>query len=560
MLKKLTVKNFAIIEDLVVDFESGMTVLTGQTGAGKSLIIDTISLLLGARADSDMIRYGANKAYIEGVFSHENNKINEYLKTLDIPILNEITILREIGINSKNIIKINNVAINLINLKNIASLLADIHVQHDTYRLFNPETYLSFIDLPDDDKFNNIYNNYLLLLDKYQESKKEYENIKSSKNKSLEKLEYYEFQIGELNALDVKEKEDEELEEQISKLSNYDKIFNNLNEAYSNLENEYFSLDNIYNAYGNLNKIKDYDKNYMLDSERLDECFSTLEEIRHNIKRNIDNLDFDANELNMLNERLNEINSVKSKYKMTIDELLAYHKKIKLEVELVTNYDQVLSDMYNALNKKYIALIEVSKKLTDYRKKRSKEIEKAIVKECRDLELPNTKFEIIFNDIEYNDCLNSNIFKANGVDEIDFMLSLNLGEPLKSLHKTASGGEMSRIMLAFKSYFSQESKLSLMVFDEIDSGVSGTTALQIAKKMKSISEKVQVLCITHLPQVAAKSDHHLYIYKEENSGRTTTHISNLSKEDRIEKLAIMLSGEKISKFAIEHAKELLEEV
>ncbi len=559
MLKKLAVKSFAIIEDLTVSFTDGMTVLTGQTGAGKSLIIDTISLLLGARADSDMVRYGDQKASIEGEFTYENKKINNILIDNQIPILDNIYIKREININGKNTIKINDTLVNLVILKSISQLLADIHVQHDTYMLINPQTYLNFIDPIDDDSFNNIFNSYIISLNRYLESKKSYDLVLNSKKDKEEKLEFLLFQKQELSVLNLQKNEDIELEEKINKLSNFDKIFNNLKECYENLENEDFSIESNYSAYENLNKIASYDQIIKVDSEKLQECYYILEDVKSNVKHSLDNLDFDANELDILNERLNEINNLKKKYKLNLDELLDYLKKITFEIELATNYDEVLKDKYNELCNNHKALVNNAKKLTNYRKTISNEISESIIKECRDLDLPNTNFNITFNENDFSNPLDTSVFKQNGSDEVDFMISLNLGEPLKSLHKTASGGEMSRIMLAFKTYFSKKTKLSVMVFDEIDSGISGSTAVKISQKMKQISKYTQVLCITHLPQVAAIGDNHLFIFKEEENGRTKTNIEKLSIDRRIEEIAIMIGGNKISKYALEHAKELIEQ-
>ncbi|MGM9972142.1 MAG: DNA repair protein RecN [Anaeroplasmataceae bacterium] len=557
MLKCISVKNFAIIEDLTVDFLSGMTVLTGQTGAGKSLIIDSISLLIGARADALMIRYGCDKAYIEGTFIYDNPKINPILTNHNIPILDDITIYREISINGKNVIKINNVSVTLVILNEVARYLADIHVQHDTFRLINPDTYLSFIDNPEDSLFNDLLNKYTISLDKYTKELKNYKDILNKRDSSIERIDFITYQYKELKALELYEGIDKELEEGISKLSNYDKIFKSLNEAYENLENEYFSLDNIYNASKSLDKIKEYDKEYLENSDKLNDAYYMLDDVKSSIYKAINNLDFDASELDLMQERLNEIEKIKNKYKMSVSELIDYLNKIELELDLANNYDEVLNTSYKKVESSFNDLKLISSKLTNYRKKESKLISEAIIKECKDLDLYDTMFEITFNDPVLDNPLDSTKFMDNGVDEVSFMISLNKGEPLKPLNKVASGGELSRIMLAFKSYFIQKSKLSLMVFDEIDSGVSGDAALKIAKKIKNISKVTQVLCITHLPSVAAIADNHLWIYKEEKEGRTVTNLKKLDYEERVSHIATMIGGSILSKYSLEAARDML---
>lgn len=558
MLKSLSVKNFAIIEDITVEFNNGMTVLTGETGAGKSLIIDTISLLLGARADSDMIRYGEVKATIEGVFTSLSNDVLELLDKYNISKNEELVIAREIYDNSRNTIKINNTTVSLQILKNIALYLADIHVQNDTYKLFNPDNYLDILDPKNNNKFDKLMADYSKALYSYLESIKEYEHIVKGQKIALERLEFLEYERDELKALNLYDGIDIELEDKIAKLSNYDKIFNSLNTAYSALNGDFSAIDSLYDAAKALESINEFDAKYNEFSEKLLDSYYISSEIKDDISRIINSLDFDEEELNYSIEALNEINKAKDKYKKSVVELIEYLNKITIDIEMVTNYDEVLNESKNKCINTHTKLVEASKKLTDYRKKEASKLSNAIISECKDLDLENTKFEILFEDIDYSDYLNKSIFLDNGCDKISFMISFNKGEPLKMLHKVASGGEMSRIMLAFKSYLSKNNISGLMVFDEIDTGVSGSTAKKIANKMYTIAKNVQVLCITHLPQVAAIGDYHKHIYKIEEHNRTITQIDDLDYQRRIEEIAMMLSGDKLSLYALEHAKALLE--
>lgn len=556
MLEKLCVKNFAIIEDLTVSFDSGMIVLTGETGAGKSLIIDTISLILGARADADMIRYGCESARVECVFTYDKS-LDSLLEKYNIPKGEKINILREIFDNSKNVIKINNYSVSLTILKAIATRLADIHVQNDTYRLFSPESYLAILDPKEDNKFNKLLNDYSIKLYKYLEAIKEYEHVKDGQKTALERLEFLQYEKEELEALALEPNIDIELEEKICKLSNYDKIFSSLTAAYNALENQYDPLDKLYDAAKILEKISDFDSEYQDYSEKLMDSYYISNEIKDNISKQISLLDYDEDELNGYIERLNDIAKAKDKYKKSVNDLIEYLKKITLDIEITTNYEEVLKECDLRCQNAFNSLASSSKLITDYRRKLADKLSAGIIKECSDLDLENTRFNIEFNNVDYSNYLNKSIFNETGVDEVSFMISFNKGEPLRSLHKVASGGEMSRMMLAFKSYMSKATNVSLMIFDEIDTGVSGSTAKKIANKMYEISKNVQVLCITHLPQVAAIGDFHKHIYKTEINDRTTTHIDDLDQTRRVEEIAMMLSGDKLSVYALEHAKELL---
>ena len=554
MIKLLKVSNFAIIEDIEVKFDKGLTVITGQTGAGKSLIIDTISLLLGSRADSDMIRYNECEAKIIGVFDYDK-RFDELFNNYGIKI-NDDLIIERIITKNKNTIKVNNTSISLNILKSIAIMLADIHVQNDTYKMFDPESYMSLLDPKDDELFNKYLNNYTKALYDYDNSVKNLNKIEKSQNEVTKELEFLEYEKNEIDELDLKEDIDKELEEEISKLENFDKISNSLNMAYQYLDNDII-LDSIYNAAKEISSISSYDGEFKDINEKLLDSYYVSSEMKDIIKSKIDNLEYDEDEFNNLQDRLNNINKAKDKYKKSVNELLEYYKEISLKIDLATNFDNVLKKAKEDVIKYFNILKDNSIKLTDYRKKIAKKLEEGIIKECLELDLDNTTFEISFNEINYDNPFDNNIFNSNGVDKIDFLISFNKGEPKRPLYKVASGGEASRLMLAFKSYLSNKSQASLLVLDEIDTGISGITAKHIAEKIYNISKNMQVLCITHLPFVAAIGDHHKYISKEEINGRTYTRIKDLNYNERIEEIALMISGDKLSIYALENANELL---
>lgn len=550
MIKTLHVSNFAIIDDINLEFKPNMTSLTGQTGAGKSLIIDCISLLLGARADLDMIRYNESKAVIEGVFDYKNKKIDEILDKYGIEKKDSLTIKREISKRSS--IMLNNTSITLNQLKEISFYLADIHVQNDTYKLVNPDNYINILDMFSDKEIDNLYNNYAYDLSCYKDTLKEYKDLINKNNEVNEKLDLLKFQYDELSKLDLKENELDNISKEINTLNNYDKIFNNLNYALERLEN----IDDIYDSISYLKKINDYDEKYDNYVNNLESAYYSIDDIKSEIKKSISNMDFNKDYLDELIERENELKRISKKYKMTIDELIIHINKIKKEIDKCENYDEYVSNIHKELIKKHQKVVESSKKLEELREKTGKILSKELIKVSKELDLENINFEVSFNYNDVSDPLNS-IFYDSGISNVDFLISLNKGEPVKPLSKVASGGELSRIMLGLKTILAEKQNLSLMVFDEIDSGISGVTASHIAKKIKEISKTTQVLCITHLPHVASISDHQLFISKYEKDGRTYTKVDELDYDERVKQIAIMISGEKITESALNNAKELL---
>ena len=393
---------------------------------------------------------------------------------------------------------------------------------------------------------------------KYNEAIKEYEIVLKGKRNLEEKLEFLKYEREELEAIGLYENMDLELEESISKLSNYDKIQTNLSQAYNDLDRNDL-LDTIYEASKALEKIEDYSKDYEESKAKILDYYYILDEIKSNLYDQLDSLDYDEDELNSLIEKQNNLQKAMDKYKKNVNELISYLNEISLQIDMAENYDDTLNQRKNNVINLFNVLKEKAIKLTTYRKKVSKDLAKSIILECKDLDLDNTQFEVEFNEVLFDNPFNKNIFKENGVDNINFLVSFNKGEPLKPLYKVASGGEASRMMLAFKTIFYKVSNVSLMIFDEIDTGVSGQTAKKIAIKIHDIAKNIQVLCITHLPQVAAIGDHHKHIYKELVDGRTKTLVKDLTKEERIEEIAKMLSGDSLSLYALEHAKELLKE-
>ncbi len=557
MLSYISVKNFAIIENIEVNFNKGMTALTGETGAGKSLLIDAIGLLLGDRATSNIVRTGSTKAEVEGIFIFSNPKIIDLLNKFEIENDDfQLLIRRQITISNNNIIKINNRTVTLSQLREITSLLADIHTQHDTHRLINPQTYIEIIDGFESEKTIVLIEDYKDELTKYKTELKELNRLNDTNSDLLERLDLMKYQLKELESYNLDFEEEEILKEEVEKMQNFDKIYQSLNEAKILIESTNV-LDNIYSSAKRIEDIEDYGDAYNKLKSRILNAYYELSDAFEEINSESNSLDFDPKLLDSHQERLNSLDSLKRKYRKSIPEIIDYLETIKDDISNIDNFDEVILRQTRKVEASFEEVKTAALSISNLRRTTGLFIERELLKILEDLELKNTDFKINFlNEIEI-DILNHLQFLPNGIDEVDFLITTNIGEPLKSLSKSASGGEMSRIMLGLKNLLVESLKLSLIIFDEIDSGVSGYVANQVAKKIKEISKSTQVICITHIPQVAAVSDNHLFISKSVEDERTRAYIKILKNDDRINEIAQMISGDSVSQAAIQSAKELL---
>ena len=550
MLQSLSVKNFAIIDNIQIDFNDYMTVLTGETGAGKSLIIDAIGLLLGFRASSEQVRYGESKATIEGVFSNYATAVDELLKDNEIEPDDFLVIRREIYANGKSLSKINGEAVSLTLLNEVSSLLGDIHTQLDTIKLVNPKNYFEFIDTLDIKKILEFYQKdlkeYRSVLNKYNEKLK-------AKNELIQKLDFLKYQLNEIKKAKLDINEEENLQNELRILNNHEKIASNYYEFISYFDNNNI-LDNLYDAISALKKNISYDNKLSSVCDRLDEAYYNIDDIFDSIKSNFKNDEFDVTSLDEINERLAVYSNLKRKYHMTTEELINNLGKLEKEVDELENFDFYLDELLKEKNRLYDIVYNEAKEISDKRKESAKNLIKSISLVFKDLSLRDTILEIDFKSDS-----GDNLFKANGIDIIDFLVSFNKGEPVKPLSKVASGGELSRFMLALKSLSYADIDAKTFIFDEIDSGVSGEIANNIALKMKEISNVHQVLCVTHLPQVAAKAKYQLNITKKVlDSNRTVTEVNELDYEKRVESIAKMISDGNVTIASLNLAKELLD--
>lgn len=546
MIKSMLVKNFAIIDNIQVDFSNGMTVLTGETGAGKSLIIDAIGLLFGDRASSELVRHGEKKAIIEGVFENVNQNTLDVLKSLDIVEEDFLVIRREIYENGKSICKVNGCVISLTNLQELSNSLGNIHTQFDNEKLVNPKNYLNFID---DEINKNLLVKYEESLKKYNNINKKYQDLLKSENENNQKLEFYKFQYNELKKANLNVSEEEELKSRLHILNNFEKITTSINEFLAIYDHDDV-LNKIYQSLSILEKLSKYDEKYLEFKNTIEENYYSINDIVEEINLKFKNQDLNYDELDEINNRLGIYSDYKRKYKMSVEEITNYYKKISDEIEKIENFDVLSKDLEKEVNLLHKEVLNIALEISDRRKKIANELQEMIKSNLIDLQLENTILKIDVSSDEAK-------LQKTGIDDIDILITFNKGEPLRPLSKVASGGELSRFMLALKAIASNKFSNQTLVFDEIDNGVSGAIAYSMANKIKEISNYCQVLCVTHLVQVAAKADHQLFISKEINQERTATLIKELNDEERIEEISKMASYGKTSEASRKFAEELL---
>lgn len=550
MLLEISIKNFAIIEEISLTFENGMTVLTGETGAGKSIIIDAMNLMLGARASLDVIRHGANKAEIEGLFSvGENAALTQILEENGIEVTEELIIRREILQNGRSIGRINGQMVNLTTLRAVGQYLVDIHGQHDQEELMKPNMHIRMLDEFGDGQFASVKKHYQDLFEHYRRLRKRVLTKQKNEQEHKARIEMLEFQIAEIEAAALKSGEDQALNQKRDKLLNHKHIADTLTNAYVMLDDEEFSsLSNIRSAMNNLMTLEEFDADYKDMSSNVSEAYYILEEVTKQLSDVIDELDFDAGSLQQIEARLEVIHSITRKYGGSVDDVLDYYENITKEYNLLTGNDESSDDMEKDLKRLEKELIVAAENLSQERHQLAKNLEAEIKQELADLYMEKADFQVQFSKGKFN---------RDGNEAIEFYISTNPGEDFKPLVKVASGGEISRLMLAIKSAFSRKEDKTSIVFDEVDTGVSGRVAQAIAQKIYKIGSHGQVLAISHLPQVIAIADYQFFIEKRSDENTTVSTVRLLSEEERVEEIAKMLAGSDITEMAREQARELL---
>lgn len=551
MLVELNIKNFALIQELSVEFGAGFNILSGETGAGKSILIDTIDYVLGGKFSKDQIRYGEDKTIVEAIFSIENDEIYEVLEELSIEKDEIIIIRRETTLNGKSIIKVNNRSIVLSQLKKIREKLLDIHGQHQNQNLLNKGTHILYVDEFYQDKIKDLLEEFEELRYKYLENVEKINKLTG--NEDTEKLaDYIKFQIEDIEKANLKVNEEEDLKDEFNMLSNAEKISNSLVKSYGylNSSNEGISvLEGLSKVISELSLVEDHSDIIKEKKTQIEEAFYNLEEVTREIRDIGSEIQYDEDRLAQINERIYSISLYKKKYGNSIQEILDNLKKLKEKYNELVNSEEIIIKL-----KEELAVLEgkmkiIANKLHDLRVEAAEILEVNIKRELSyvGLEKAVIKIEVLLTD-------NMN---SRGYDEVQFLVSANPGEPLKPLEKVLSGGELSRIMLALKCVFVDKDKIPTLIFDEIDTGISGTIGKRVGEKMYEVSIKHQVLCITHLPQIAALSDNHYFVSKQVMDGKTFTGIRMLTREEKIREIAKMVGGDEISDVTIENASEMV---
>ncbi len=536
MINHISIQNFAIIENTEIDFEEGLNIITGETGSGKSIVIEAISLALGSRADSAFVRHGAQKAVVQlaGELYGE-----------------DIVITREVSAAGKNLCKLNGQLVTLGELSETCRRLADIHGQYDNQSLLNPDNHIKLVDSFHGEQITPIKEAYQVAYASYQDTKSRLTKLLSAEQDNLKKLDFYRFEQSEIENAHLTPGEDESLSERISILQNSEKIFDAIETAYGLLsDGDRDVLSSMGTGLHALQSISEYSKEIQTLTEEFADIYYRLEDLSSELRRIRDDVTFSPEELDDSITRISQIDGLKKKYGSTIEEILTYYDTISEELNQIENFDDVKAQLQAEADAAYKALSEKAAQLTEVRKASAKELETAIESELHDLNFGSAKLSINFQ------C--SETFGPDGNDDVEFLISTNKGEPLKPLVKIASGGEISRIMLAIKNITGTYDNIPTMIFDEIDAGISGITASIVGRKLHQIAKNHQIICITHLPQIAASGDTHYRIYKEENDSNTFTTVEKLSDTETIDEIARLLGGENITETTRKSAVELME--
>ena len=535
MINHISIKNFAIIENTEVDFENGLNIITGETGSGKSIVIEAISLALGSRADTSAIRTGTDKAVVQ------------LLGTLDGE---EIVITREVSSSGKNLCKLNGEIVTLAQLNKVCTRLADIHGQYDNQSLLNPDYHQVLLDTYKTDLISPAKEQVACIYERFSKCRSELASLLSLEKENARKKDFYQYEVAEIDKADLIPGEDDELTDRISLLQNSEKIFANIEKSYAVMAGEAPSvLDGMGSAVRAVEEISVFSKDLEALSQEFSDIYYRLQDLCSELRSVKDGITFSPSELDSAIARMDLIDNLKKKYGNTISEILEYRDNIASQLSLIENFDDVKLKLEKELIVLKKELISACAVLTSVRREVAAELESKIQKELVDLNFHDARISISIEPLS--------VPTAEGLDKVEILISTNKGEPLKPLYKIASGGEMSRIMLAFKNIISSYDMIPTLIFDEIDNGISGITASIVGRKLKEISREHQILCITHLPQIAACGNYNYRIYKESDDEKTFTTVEKLTDEEKVSEIARLLGGTNITETTLQSARELI---
>ncbi|MGX8852535.1 DNA repair protein RecN [Amedibacillus sp. YH-ame10] len=544
MLKEMYVKDFVLIDELCLNFDTQMSAFTGETGAGKSLLMDAIGVLKGERINTSMIKEGKEKAFIEGVFEvEEHHPAYTLLQEAGYDVEDFMFVAsREFGREGKSVARINQRIVNVSFLKDVVSTLVDIHSQHDTQYLLNTKYHITLLD-----NFCNVEDLCQRVKTQYQAYKKIHDKLESALHEDYNEddLEFLTFQLNEIDEADIKEHELEECEEESKRLMAFEKISSKVASSLELLEDEHKGSASLYEACREIGSIHE-DDFFEKVKEKLQEAYYQVEEVVHELKDYMDDFDYDEVHFHELQERISCIHKIYRKYGPNVQALQVKREELNQKIDMILHRQDFITKQEALREEAKKQYLLVANELHEIRSTKAKELEQKILEELKDLQLPHARFEVVLETMEGN---------ASGIDNVAFLISMNPGEPLKPLSTTASGGELSRFMLGLKTVFTSLQKIETIIFDEIDTGVSGSVAFSVGRKMKELANQTQVFCVTHLASVAACAQHHYIVEKLQQENTTNTKIRELNEEERIAQLA-MISNNSMSTSAMEAAKEL----
>ncbi len=547
-------KNCALVEELRLNIDENLNILTGETGSGKSIIIDALGLCLGEKYDRSFLRKGTDKGLVEAVFYAQNSHLNKVLEENDLELDedNLLVITRVIYCDGKSVARVNGRTVKMAVLKQIASTLIDIHGQHQTQALFNKETHLEFLDLFGEIELVDFKRKYKTIYDKYSEVKRVLNTLTENKDdmQIQREIDLLKFQINEIESANLSKDEYEDLLKQREVYRNSEKIYSNLNLSYQHLyDGSVNAVDLIGNAVKELGAIAEYDKSLNDYNNDIERIMYELQDISREIRNYKENINFEPYELEQIEVRVDEINNLRRKYGETIEDIFEYYNKIKTRLDEILNRDERVEELKEEVIKLEKKLSVKADDLTQARIKVASNLEEVLLIELKSLNMKDVVFKVDFKKSE---------FTQKGQDDLEFMISFNLGEDIKPIYKVASGGEMSRFMLAFKTILADIDQIDTLVFDEIDTGISGIAAQIVGEKLSNIGKKKQIICITHLPQIAANADTHYCIEKSTSNERTFTTIRKLNHSQKRDEIARLIAGSNITEKTMEHASEIID--
>lgn len=535
MIKHISIENFAVIEKAEVDFDEGFSVITGETGSGKSVVIEAISLALGSRADSSFVRHGAEKAVVQLAADLDGE---------------EIAIRREISASGRNLCRLNGEVVTLAELTKVCARLAEIHGQYDNQTLLDPETHMAVIDGCRREAIAPLKEAYRESYDSYVKASSELKKLLASEAENARRLDYYRYEKAEIDKAALRPGEYEELTDRISVLQNGEKIFSSIETASSAIGGDAGALETLGTALSAIRSVASYSSDLEKLLSDAEDIYYRLQDVNSTLNSMADSMSFEPGEIDGCISRIDLIDNLRKKYGPTIEEILAYRDKISSELDVIENFDEEKSRLTAAAEAAKADLSAKAYALSKARHEAASNLTARITRELSELNFSDAKIEAAFTPLD--------AAGPDGDETAEFLISANRGEPLKPLSKTASGGEMSRIMLAIRNITGETDRIPTLIFDEIDAGISGVTASVVGRKLKRISKSHQIICITHLPQIAAMGDAGYRIYKENDEASTYTHIEKLSEDEKTAEIARLLGGDNITETTLKSARELIE--